>query len=77
LIVNKLASILRVANALDAEHQQKVRAVRLVKRDQAWVLEIEGTGDVTMEQMVATARVDMFVETFGRQVVIRQAGASE
>ena len=77
LIVNKLAAILRVANALDAEHQQKVRTVRLVKRDQAWVLEIEGTGDVTMEQMVATARIDMFVETFGRQVVVRQAGASE
>ena len=30
LIVNKLAAILRVANALDAEHLQKVRDVRLV-----------------------------------------------
>ena len=34
LIVNKLAAILRVANALDAEHAQKVRDVRLVRRDE-------------------------------------------
>ena len=33
LIVNKLAAILRVANALDAEHLQKVRDLRLVRDD--------------------------------------------
>ena len=33
IIVNKLAAILRVANALDAEHLQKVRGLRLVRRD--------------------------------------------
>ena len=31
LKVNKLAAILRVANALDADHVQKVRDVRLVR----------------------------------------------
>lgn len=75
LIVNKLAALLRVANALDAEHLQKVRDVTLVRQEQVWLLELDGTGDVTMEQMAATARADMFVETFGRQVIIRQAGA--
>src|SRR4029077_3527565 len=33
LIVDKLAAILRLANALDAEHLQKVRDARLVRRD--------------------------------------------
>ena len=33
-----------------------------------------GTGDITMEQMAATARADMFVEVFGRQLVVRPAG---
>ncbi len=33
LIVNKLGAILRVANALDAEHLQKVRDVRLIRQD--------------------------------------------
>ena len=74
LVVNKLAAILRVANALDAEHLQKVGNVHLVRAENAWVLELEGTGDLTMEQMAATARSDMFVEVFGRRLVIRPTG---
>jgi exopolyphosphatase/guanosine-5'-triphosphate,3'-diphosphate pyrophosphatase len=74
LLVNKLAAILRVANALDAEHLQKVRDLRLVRTDKTWTLELDGTGDITMEQMAASARADMFVEVFGRQLVVRPAG---
>ena len=33
ITVDKLAAILRIANALDAEHVQKVRGLRLVRRD--------------------------------------------
>ena len=75
LVVNKLAALLRVANALDAEHLQKVRDLRLVRHDAAWIVELEGTGDLTMEQLAASARADMFVETFGRQLLIRPVGA--
>lgn len=74
LIVNKLAALLRIANALDAEHLQKVREVHLLRRDRAWILEISGTGDLTMEQLAATARADMFADTFGRELVIRTVG---
>lgn len=74
LIVNKLAALLRIANALDAEHAQKVRDVRIVRRDGPWLLEIDGSGDLTMERLAATARADMFSETFGRQVVIQPGG---
>ena len=74
LIVNKLAAILRVANALDAEHLQKITDVRVIRRGETWILELDGVGDVTMECMVATARADMVAETYGRQVTIRQAG---
>ena len=77
LIVNKLAAILRVANALDAEHVQKVNDVRLLRQGEAWILELDGAGDITMERLVAVARADMFTETYGRQVLIRQAGAAE
>jgi exopolyphosphatase/guanosine-5'-triphosphate,3'-diphosphate pyrophosphatase len=74
LIVNQLAGILRVANALDAEHLQKVRDLRLVRRERAWTLELEGDGDLTMEQLAASARADLFVETFGRELLIRPSG---
>ncbi|MGE0449379.1 MAG: HD domain-containing protein [Vicinamibacterales bacterium] len=76
LLVNKLAAILRVANALDAEHLQKVRDLRLVHRDRTWILELDGSGDITMEQIAATARTDLFTQVFGREVVIRAAGSA-
>ena len=74
LVVDKLSALLRVANALDAEHLQKVGDLRLVSRQGPWLIEYDATGDTTMEQMAATARADMLAETFGRQVVIRPAG---
>jgi len=40
------------------------------------VLELEGSGDLTMERLAATARADMFVETFGRQVLVQAPGVA-
>jgi exopolyphosphatase/guanosine-5'-triphosphate,3'-diphosphate pyrophosphatase len=74
LLVNKLAALLRLANALDAEHLQKVQDLRIVRNDKTWVLELTGSGDITMEQIAATARADMFVEVFGRELLVRPAG---
>jgi exopolyphosphatase/guanosine-5'-triphosphate,3'-diphosphate pyrophosphatase len=74
LLVNKLAAILRLANALDAEHLQKVTDLRLVRGDRTWLLELTGTGDTTMEQLAATARADLFTEVFGRELIARPAG---
>lgn len=74
LRVQKLAAILRVANALDAEHLQKVRQAWIVRQDRNWVLEIDGQGELTMELMAATARADMFREVFGRELTVRTTG---
>ena len=71
LIVSKLAALLRVANALDAEHLQKVQHLRLRREDRTWVLEIEGSGDLTMEQLAASARADLFSQMFGRELVFQ------
>ena len=75
LVVSKLASILRVANALDAEHLQKVTGFNLERRGRSWILKIDGTGDLTMEQLAAGARCDMFVATFGQDLTIRRLSA--
>jgi len=72
LTVNKLAALLRIANALDAEHLQKVTGTRVARHGASWLLEIDGRGDLTMELLAATARADMFAETFGQELVIRR-----
>ena len=53
LIVNKLSAILRLANALDADHLQKVKDVKVLSEDDEWVLEVDGAGDLTMERLAS------------------------
>jgi exopolyphosphatase/guanosine-5'-triphosphate,3'-diphosphate pyrophosphatase len=72
--VNKLAAILRIANALDADHLQKVRDVKAILEMDSWVLEVDGAGDLTMERLASQARGDLFVEIFGRKIVFREVG---
>jgi exopolyphosphatase/guanosine-5'-triphosphate,3'-diphosphate pyrophosphatase len=77
LVVNKLAAILRVANALDADHQQKVKNVQTRMEAGAIVFEVEGAGDLTMERLALLARGDFFQEAFGRRVVFREGARAE
>ena len=71
--VNKLAAILRVANALDADHMRKVRDVTLVREEDDWILEVEGAGDLTMERLATLARSDLLTEVFGQKLSFREA----
>jgi len=71
--VSKMAAILRVANALDADHVQKVRDVRLLPGDDAWTLEVQGTGDLTLERLATLALADLFQEVFGRKLLFLDA----
>ena len=72
--VNKLAAILRVANALDAEHAQKIRNIMVRREEVGWVLDVEGTGDLSLERMAAESRADLFLDVFGKRLIVRGAG---
>ena len=72
VMVNKLSAILRLANALDADHLQKIQDVRLLNEEGEWVLEVEGAGDLTMERLAAQARSDLITEVFGRRLAFRE-----
>ena len=73
---NKLSAILRLANALDADHLQKVKDLHIVPEDENWVLEVEGAGDLTMERLAALARADYLTEVFGRQARLPRGEAA-
>ena len=72
--VNKLAALLRVANALDAEHAQRVRDLRVKAADGAWTLSVDGTGDLTMERLGVEARADLFKDVFGKALTWHGSG---
>jgi len=73
VIVNKLSALLRLANALDADHLQKVKDVKTTAEEGTLVLEAEGGGDMTMERLAALSRTDLLTEVFGRRLVFREA----
>jgi exopolyphosphatase/guanosine-5'-triphosphate,3'-diphosphate pyrophosphatase len=74
VVVNKLAAILRLANALDADHLQKVKDVHIRFEDSVFVIEIEGAGDLTMERLTAQARSDLMTDVFGRRISLQETG---
>lgn len=76
--VNKLAALLRLANALDADHLQKVSDVRVVREEGGrLVLEVEGAGDLTMERIASLARADFLNEAFAVRLGFREARIRE
>ena len=72
MIVSKLASILRVANALDKEHLQKVTDLKVAREGDQIVLIAQNVSDLTMERAALTSRSDFFAEIFGKKVVMRE-----
>lgn len=77
IVVNKLGSILRIANALDADHTQKIKNVGVRHEGSVIAFEVEGVGDLTMERLATLARSDFFQDTFGRRVIFREVTKGE
>jgi exopolyphosphatase/guanosine-5'-triphosphate,3'-diphosphate pyrophosphatase len=68
--VVKLASILRIADALDREHLQAVRGVTAkVTRGGKLKLELDADGDLLLERWALRRKADLFAATFGLEVV--------
>jgi exopolyphosphatase / guanosine-5'-triphosphate,3'-diphosphate pyrophosphatase len=64
LRVRKLAALLRIADALDREHLQRVAHVRAERVDGELVLHVEGHGDLLLEQWAFRRKARMFSQTF-------------
>jgi exopolyphosphatase / guanosine-5'-triphosphate,3'-diphosphate pyrophosphatase len=68
--VLKLASILRLADALDRGHAQRVRSVGVEIADGDVVLHCDYTGDISIERYGLGSKIDMFEEVFGLSVIL-------
>lgn len=71
--IERLAALLRVANALDRTHAARVVEIyaSLVRRRKV-VVEVLSPFDVSLELAAARHRADLFERTFGRRLVFRQ-----
>jgi exopolyphosphatase/guanosine-5'-triphosphate,3'-diphosphate pyrophosphatase len=72
--VMKLAAILRVADALDRGHDQRVRLASIERREDRLALHAEGdqgrTTDLSLERLSLAEKGDMFEDVFGLEPVL-------
>lgn len=71
LVVNKLAAILRAADALDRSHAQAIRNVRITVKDDQVLLQTSKAGDFAAEKRALTDKGKMFEQVYGRTVILR------
>lgn len=72
ILVAKLTAILRLANAMDRSHYQKVQALRAVLKERELQLIIDSSKDVSLELGLLRDKVKFFEEVFGIRLVLRR-----
>lgn len=70
--VCKLAAILRVSNAMDRSHKQKIRELRVTLKDTKMILTVDTVEDITLEQGLLSEKAEFFEDVFGVTPVLRR-----
>ena len=68
--VTKLAALLRVADALERTHAQRVSQIELRREAGKLRLRLPGLADAAVERLAMTSKADLFEQVFGLGVVI-------
>jgi len=69
-LVLKMASILRVADALDRGHSQQIKNLTIERRSSTLALHAGGVYDLSLELISIEEKADLFQEVFGYKVVL-------
>jgi len=70
MLVLKLSSLLRVADALDRGHSQRIDSIEVERRSDTLVIRTSGRHDLSLERMGLKEKADMFQDVFGYKVVL-------
>ena len=70
IVVSKLAAILRVADALDKGHMQRIEKVKVEIKGDELLMHNSHTGDISIERYGLARKVNMMEEVFGLKVVL-------
>ena len=70
--IAKLTAILRIANALDKSHKQKINAYTMRVKDKKLTITVDTLEDLTLEQGLFVTKADFFEKVFGIRPILRQ-----
>lgn len=71
LTVTKLAAILRLANAMDRSHLQKVEQIKAAVHEEELRINLITNKDYTLEQGLLNEKIDAFEDVFGIRPVLK------
>jgi exopolyphosphatase/guanosine-5'-triphosphate,3'-diphosphate pyrophosphatase len=69
-----LSALLRVADALERTHDQRVHEIVIRRDDRRLRLVLPGVTDAAVESLAMASKADLFEQVFGLEVVIDDAG---
>ncbi|MGA2761991.1 MAG: Ppx/GppA phosphatase family protein [Spirochaetia bacterium] len=68
--VRRLAAILRIADALDKEHREKIQQIEVRRKEGLIEIAAGRIGDLLLERWALEKKADMFRRVFGARVVL-------
>ncbi len=71
VVVSKLASILRLAIALDDTRSGRIREIECLREGKRLVIHVPGVDDVSLEQIAMRQNAGLFRDVFGLPVFLR------
>ena len=72
--IAKMTAILRLANAMDRSHCQKVKGIKTMLKDRELQMVMDSSQDISLELGLLQDKVAFFEEVFGIRLVIRGKG---
>ena len=70
MLVQKMVSLLRVADSLDRGHSQQIKIKSVEKKGEILAIHTEGTVDLSLELLGLKEKSVMFQDVFGYKVVV-------
>jgi Exopolyphosphatase len=72
LKIAKLTAILRIANAMDLSHKQKISDIKITTRDNSLIITANTSEDITLEKGLFENNADFFEEVYGIRPILKQ-----
>ncbi|NLE00698.1 MAG: Ppx/GppA family phosphatase [Fibrobacter sp.] len=72
LAVLKMASILRVADALDRSNSRRIQQLICTRDDDEFTITIPGVDDITLEQLGIQSKGALFENVYGMRIILRK-----
>lgn len=72
MIISKLSSILRMGDALDKSHSQKIDNIKAIIKDNTLIIKAFSTKDILLEEITFQKKADLFHEVFGLETEFKK-----